>query len=174
MLEEYQIDKITSIISHFAIIVTTIALITQIKQNRRTNKIIFKDRFTASTARYVKIQELLLTKPELSQLNAAIYKGKLPTVAQNKEADTIRELPMCAIMFQTMEDVWLMHDLKDDSEKHSDLFSGWEGLFRDWMTTGEIVEKWKILKHHFSKEFIAYVETKYFKQTENSSVESSL
>ena len=168
MQELEQIDKITSIISHFAIIITALALVIQIKQNRLTNAIIFKDRFIASTARYVKIQELLLTKNELANLNAAIYKGKLSSVAKNQEANFIMELPVCAIMFQTMEDVWLMHDLKDGGGKHRDLFSGWEGLFKDWMATDEVKEKWRILNHHFGREFVAYVETNYLKQTENS------
>lgn len=154
-----QFEQITSIISHFTIITAMIGLIVQVKQNQTSNTLATKDRFLSCTARYIKIQELLLSNDKLEHINPSIFEAKIQKQTPENKISYGRELALAGMMFQLMEDVWLMHDL--DKNKNSDIYSGWNQLFDDWMSTKEVVGKWQIIKSHFSKGFINYVENKF-------------
>ena len=157
------LDKVTSIISHFTIIFAMTSLMVQIKQNWLLNRIMSKDRFIACTAKYIKIQELLLLNDNFTYLNFNIYKNRHGIMNNDSNAHSIaKDLALAGMMFQLMEDVWLMHDL--DKNRSKELYSGWENLFEDWMNVKEIAEKWPILRFHFSKNFIQYIEGRYSKQ----------
>jgi hypothetical protein len=154
-----QIDKITSIVSHFTIIVAMLGLVIQVKQNWVSNKIAANDRFTACTAKYIKIQEILLSNADLDSLNTKIYGNRLQNTQDCKKNILGKETAVAGMMFQLMEDVWLTHDF--DKDYDNDLYSGWHNLFKDWMCTEEIAEKWIVLKAHFSKGFIEHVDHMY-------------
>ncbi len=154
-----EFDKITSIISHFTIIVAMGSLVLQFVQNKRSNRFAYKDRFIACTAKYMKIQEILLSNDKLDHLNISVFESKIPREQGMKSRVFAKELAISGMIFQLMEDVWLTHDL--DRHAHDDLYSGWNHLFKDWMNTPEIVEKWTILKFHFSRKFIDYIERRY-------------
>ena len=161
MISIDQLEKLTSIVSHFTIIFAMIGLIVQVRQNWFSNKLAQKDRFVSNTSKYYKIQELLLSTSKLSKLNINIYKKELADNTNLSETFN-EELALCGMMFQLMEDVWLMHDFK--TKNNSKLYSGWNNLFQDWINTDEIFEKWTILKHHFSHDFIDFVEKGYVRK----------
>ena len=163
-------DQITSIISHFTIIIAMMSLIFQYLQSRVSNRIASKDRFIACTAKYIKIQEILLSNKDLAPLNAAIYRERLDKTKLSPESALGPEIALAGMMFQLMEDVWLMHDL--DINKHDSLYSGWHHLFQDWMSTHAIASKWDVLKLHFGSKFIYYIETNYVKRTEAKGIEA--
>jgi hypothetical protein len=152
-------EQYSSIASNFTVIVAMIGILVNVKQNFTSNKLATKDRFLSCTARYIKIQELLLSNEKLEHINLSIFGTNIPKETPENNNSFGRELALAGMMFQLMEDVWLMHDL--DKNKNSDLYSGWNNLFNDWMKTNEIIEKWKIIRSHFSIGFINYVETKF-------------
>lgn len=131
----------------------------------RTEKVTqHKHSFLSCTARYLKIQELLMTTKGLSELNLSIYLLK-----QDQSIDTqvfSKELAVCGMMFQLMEDVWLMHNL--ERHQHDKLYAGWYALFTDWMQTEKIAEKWSLLKSHFSTDFVIYVDKEFCPQHTSS------
>lgn len=159
MFNLQKIDLVTSIISQIAVIIAMSSLFVTIFQNRRSNEIAAKDRFLVCTSKYMKIQEIMLSNDKFDELNKNIYGERLIGAGLSSELFQSHELSLAAMMFQLMEDVWVMHDL--DKNKSADLYSGWDNLFRDWMTTDEISRYWKTLKFHFSRPFISYVETTY-------------
>lgn len=116
-----------------------------------------KHNFLSCTERYIKIQEMIINTDCLSDLNLSIYQP-----AQDKPFDDkvfSKELALCGMMFQLMEDVWLMHNLEEN--KGDKLYAGWCTLFTHWMKTKKIAQKWDLLKSHFSKGFIEYVEREF-------------
>lgn len=71
-----------------------------------------KHNFLSCTERYIKIQEMIINTDCLSDLNLSIYQP-----AQDKPFDDkvfSKELALCGMMFQLMEDVWLMHNLEEN------------------------------------------------------------
>lgn len=116
-----------------------------------------KHNFLSCTERYIKIQEMIINTDCLSDLNLSIYQP-----AQDKPFDEkvfSKELALCGMMFQLMEDVWLMHNLEEN--KGNKLYAGWCTLFAHWMKTKKIAQKWDLLKSHFSKGFVEYVEREF-------------
>jgi hypothetical protein len=185
MINLTEIGEITKIIANLGIFVALVGLFLQRHQFKKMNKLAEKDRFIGSTARYVKIQETLLSKDELSSLNVDIClthlnrenncsdngtavntkdKNKetalrLKQLSPNDKTALGKQLALCAIMFQLMEDVWMMHGVNDKKDEKN--FAGWNALFCDWMQTPEILKNWELLKHHFSEGFVTAVETNY-------------
>ena len=160
MFDLKEINAVTGIISHFAIVVAMISLAMQLRQNKFLNKLAYKDRFVASTARLNKILELLLSNESLNHINIGIYKRRLPAVPEDEAIIRGKELALCAMIFQLMEDVWTTHDLETD--KDSAAYAGWKETFKDWMETPEIAAYWPILKHQYGTRFVADTEGKYF------------
>ena len=113
--------------------------------------------FLGCTAQYIKIQETIITTDCLRDLNLSIYPLNQSTPCDDKTLSS--ELSLCGMMFQLMENVWLIHDF--EKNKRDKLHAGWHSLFIDWMKSEKIERNWGFLKHHFSKEFIAYVEKEW-------------
>jgi hypothetical protein len=191
-------------LSDLAIVVAVISLLLQRRQFKKTNKLALKDRFIGSTARYVKIQETLLSNSTLSSLNVDIcltrvnrtidsekhdssetfkkfkeHKDNLKSLTDHEKMTMGKELALCAIMFQLMEDVWTMHDLNKNSwfltqkeeETEAEIFAGWDALFCDWMQTSPITENWEFLKHQYTKKFVEAFEKRYLiEQCDKNSV----
>jgi hypothetical protein len=156
-----QLVKITGIISNCSIILAMATLVLQLIQNRALNKLTFKQQFIACTERYENIQQILLANDSLNRLNAGFYKDRLPDLPEAQSAIRGKELAMCAMMFQLMEDVWLTHDM--GSGKNSDVLSGWYTLFRDWMSNETIAGNWPVFRNYFGKGFVADIERNYLK-----------
>ncbi len=170
MFDLYNLDKVTGIVSDLTIIVAMISLIFQLRQNRIQNKLAYKDRFVTCTSRYIKIQEILLSTECLNHINVGIYKNRVATISEGEAISLGKELALCAMIFQLMEDVWTTHDLETD--KDSDSYSGWKELFKDWMNTPEIAAHWPVLKHHFGRRFVADIEQKYIKRVNSNNTKT--
>jgi hypothetical protein len=130
----------------------------------------------ACTAKYTKIQEIFLTNRNFGVLHLSIYGDKVSGVdttlfedKRNAVEKINDELALSAMLFQLMEDVWLV-DLKRRNswiispkkrKEYDAAYRGWDNLFRDWMETPEIREKWPILKSHYNARFVKDTERQY-------------
>ena len=159
MFDLDHLDKVTSIISHFAIIIAMIGLAVQLRQNKFLNKLARKDRFVASTARYNKILEILLSNESLHHINMGIHRRRIHEISGDEALIVGKELALCSMIFQVMEDVWTTHDLETD--KDNDAYSGWKETFKDWMSTPEIAAHWPVLKHQYGRRFVLDIERSY-------------
>lgn len=148
------VRQITGIISQLAIFVAVLSLFFQFWQSRKAKELSFKNNFITCTARYTKIQELLLANEDLADLSDNIYK-KTPLPDLRDLKSVRKELALCGMMFQLMEDVWMIHDFDKHSNKdeNKDTFTGWNKLFTDWMKAEAVWEKWDILSSHYCKRF---------------------
>jgi hypothetical protein len=156
--------KITTIVNGTIATLLALFYITVFK-DRRDRAIQDKHDFLSCTDRYARIQGVIINSKCLNALNLNIYKKKV--VTEEIDNDTAsKELALCGMMFQLMEDVWLMHDfpkIKGKKYKDKKFFLGWTRLFKDWMEVDAVSENWGVLKHHFSDDFIAFVDGEFLK-----------
>jgi hypothetical protein len=146
--------KMPEIISTIAVAISVGALVFQWWQNRKASETAFKTNFLACTSRYTQIQELLLSNDELSGLSESIY-AKINVPGDRDTRIFHKELALCGMMFQLIEDVCIMHGLDKNSNRKK--LSGWDGLFRGWMRSKIIRDNWGELKNHYNENAQAYV-----------------
>jgi hypothetical protein len=151
--------KLTTIAYNGTVVFLSFSAAFAFLRARRERLIGERHDFLSCTERYLRIQELMVSTESLNNLNLSIY--RIETLAgQDATVDSFsKELAVCGMMFQLMEDVWFMHDL--DRHKNDPLYSGWMHLFKDWMGAEPVSEKWRLLKTHFSEPFIAFTEREF-------------
>jgi hypothetical protein len=152
--------KITSIAYNCTLVMLSFGAVVTYIKDKREKVSQHKHNFMTCTERYLRIQEMILSNDCLTHLNLSIYNTGRHV---DKSDETLsKELALCGMMFQLMEDVWLMHDF-DKENINSGLYSGWYALFCNWMKTKAIVEKWDLLRSHFSENFNNYVDKTFIK-----------
>jgi hypothetical protein len=167
-----QIVTVLDAVSKIGILITLITLYINMRQTRRLN-------YIACTAKYTRIQEIFLSNKNLAALHLRIYHDQLPQTFgagpefpedERTTAEKLNEeLALSAMLFQLMEDVWTVNLERRNSwflspEKRRDneaIYEGWDNLFRDWMATPEIGEKWNVLKRHYNSKFVTDTESRY-------------
>lgn len=151
--------KVTTIVYNATVVALSFGVVVAFIKDRRERALQTRHDFLSCTERYIRIQETIINTASLNDLNLGIYKNRT-VIDRGIDVDTFsKELALCGMMFQLMEDVWLTHDLTKN--KNQELYSGWNRLFKDWMETEAVSQKWSLLRHHFSKGFIAHVEREY-------------
>lgn len=161
--------KITTVFYNCTIVLVSFSVFLTWWKYKREELSQNKNNFLSCTARYIAIQEMIINTDCLTDLNLSIYQSDL---SKPFDANLFsKELALSGMMFQLMEDVWLMHELEKNQEH--ELYAGWFSLFADWMKSEKIVEKWSLLKKHFSENFVEYVNEKYFDSAQNLRSEPS-
>ncbi len=151
--------KVTTIAYNGTVVALSFGAAFTFMRARRERLIGEKHDFISCTERYLRIQECLMNSESLNKLNLSIYRVKASAHQGAAGGSFSKELALCGMMFQLMEDVWLIHDLEKNMD--NELYAGWIHLFRDWMNAEPISQKWGLLKTHFSKGFIAFVEREF-------------
>ena len=190
--------EVTTVLANIAVIIGIGGLVAQWVFNWGTARHLRKEGIIACNSRYYHIQELLFQNRDLDTLSLEM-KGLPPGFKNGKEEyetlnseqnngplevedNTIgKELALCAMIFQLMEDVWITHDLEkvfsESKPKWHHLrtrwfnrfkkanrivqVSGWMGLFEDWMEVDRIWNRWDDLKRHFRNDFVAFVKRRF-------------
>jgi hypothetical protein len=163
LLKYMDADYVRSIqiVTNLAIIISIIGVIYQFRQYNINAEQRRKHDFISLTAKYTEIQKLFLSHQDLSVLQDEILKRNIGNLDKgvNYEdmygAASTKEISICSIMFQLMEDVYIVEELEVD-EKREDLV-GWNRLFRDWIFSNRVWAIWLKLSHHFGQGFNDYV-----------------
>lgn len=149
------------IVTSSAIIIGIVGLMYQIKQFKINAEQRKKHDFVLLTARYGEIQKLFLEEEGLSDLKDEILKrgrGKVDKEVNFEDmyqAASGKEITICSIMFQLMEDVYILEGLDVDEEREH--LAGWNRLFRDWIGSDRVWAIWLRLSGHFGNGFNGYV-----------------
>lgn len=153
------------IVTDLAIILSIIGIIYQLRQYNINAELRKKHDFITLTARYTEIQKLFLSHQDLSVLHDEILKRnngnrdkKVNYEDLYREVST-KEISICSIMFQLMEDVYIVEELKvGEKNKNREELAGWERLFQDWISCDRVWAIWKKSSRYFSGGFNEYLE----------------
>jgi hypothetical protein len=141
--------QIAQLVAVVAVITSIFVIWYQYRQDRKLN-------FLKCTERFIEIQKLFIDNPDLSKLNISKSNERLN---DTEKVTLSKEIALCSMMFQLMEDVWIMHKL--GKHKTNKRYSGWNRYFKEWMSSDKVQNYWNELKVYYGDDFIDFVKEKY-------------
>ncbi|MFY0630549.1 MAG: hypothetical protein JXR05_09220 [Flavobacteriaceae bacterium] len=160
---EYALN-ISQIIANVIVIFGILSLIFEYRHKKKQVIINDKEKFLFGTEKYIELQKSILESDYLHELNLSFYfdGNEFPEKDISLRKKKSSEIAFSGIIFQLIEDIYLLHDL--EKEYDSNKAKGWMSLFRMWMSSSVILEKWNFMKKHFTPELIVFVETHLIKE----------